>query len=78
MADSSPSLPHQQAYPVLCAGCRHFCPNGGAILSAEPACNAPVGSATSQFQTYFSSRRRLVRARSASTCDWRIERDASS
>jgi hypothetical protein len=59
--------------PALCAGCRHFRPAGGIILSAEPACGAPRTAAGSDFQSYFESRRLLLRARNSATCEFRTE-----
>jgi len=59
--------------PTLCAGCRHFRPAGGSILSAEPACGAPRAAESSDFQSYFESRRLLLRARNTSSCDLRME-----
>jgi hypothetical protein len=55
--------------PAPCAGCHHFRPAGSAILSAEPACGAPRTTVGSDFQAYFESRRLLLRARSAASCE---------
>ena len=60
-------------FPVLCTGCRHFRPAGSNILSAEPACGAPGTAAGSDFQSYFQSRRLLLRARSSASCEFRLE-----
>ncbi len=60
-------------FPVLCAGCRHFRPAGGTILSAEPACGAAGTAAGSDFQSYFQSRRLLLRARNSASCEFRLE-----
>jgi hypothetical protein len=60
-------------YPVLCAGCRHFRPAGSTILSAEPACGAPDTAVGSDFQSYFQSRRLLLRARNSASCEFRLE-----
>jgi hypothetical protein len=60
-------------HPALCAGCRHFRPAGGIILSAEPACGAPRTAAGSDFESYFASRRLLLRARNSATCEFRME-----
>ena len=60
-------------FPILCSGCRHFRPAGSNILSAEPACGAPCTAAGSDFQSYFQSRRLLLRARSSASCEFRLE-----
>ena len=62
----------------LCAGCRHFRPAGGTILSAEPACGAPPAAAGSEFASYFESRRLLLRARNSASCDFRLETASSA
>ena len=64
------------AFPVLCVGCRHFRPAGSTILSAEPACGAPGTTAGSDFQSYFQSRRLLLRARNSASCEFRLDNGA--
>lgn len=65
-------------FPILCSGCRHFRPAGSTILSAEPACGAPSVAAGSDFQSYFESRRLLLRARNNATCEFHLEEASPS
>lgn len=76
MIDLAVTTPDRPALPLPCTGCRYFRADGSAILSAEPACAAPVSNAASEFQSYFDSRRRLLRARSAARCDLRADHEA--
>jgi hypothetical protein len=61
--------------PALCAGCSHFKAAGSTILTAEPACGARRSAAGSDFQSYFESRRLLLRARAAASCQYHLATD---
>jgi hypothetical protein len=74
MMDPSIANPSSRM-PAPCAGCRHFKAAGSTILSAEPACGATRGAAGSDFQSYFESRRLLLRARAAASCQYHLATD---